>query len=157
MSRPQRRKVFVDANVQGALARRIILHWVCFLIVASLTAFLLQVLANPFRPLAEHARDLWWTHGPFLVVMIFLMPAFVVDTIKVSHRFAGPIFSLRRALREIAEGNPARKLKFRSDDFWHELSDDYNAMLTKVGALKENAPPAEVDDLEHAETVAFSK
>ena len=157
MSRPQRRKVFVDADVQGALARRIILHWVCFLFVASLTAFLLQVLADPFRPLAEHVRDVWWTHGPFLIVMIFLLPVFVVDTIKVSHRFAGPIFSLRRALREIAEGKPARQLKFRTHDFWHDLSEDYNAMLNRVGLLKENAPSADEDALSEAEAVGSSK
>jgi hypothetical protein len=135
MSQRQRRKVFIDSDVQGALARRIILHWVVFLLVASLAAFLLQVLSNPFRPLADHAQDLWWTHGPFIVVMAFLLPVFVVDSIKISHRFAGPIFSLRRAMREVAEGKPPRKLKFRNGDFWHELSEDFNAVLVRAGFL----------------------
>lgn len=140
MPRPQRRKVYIDASVQGALARRIILHWVVFLLVASLAAFLLQVLSNPFRPLADHARDLWWNQGPFLVVMLFLLPVFVVDTIKISHRFAGPIFSLRRAMREIVQGKPPRRLKFRSNDFWHELSEDFNAMLVRLGLLEDEVP-----------------
>lgn len=135
MSRSQRRKVYIDAKVQGALARRIMLHWVIFLMVASLAAFMLQVLSNPFRPIADHARDLWQTQGPFLVVMLFLLPVFVVDTIKLSHRFAGPIFSLRRTIGEIAEGKTPRKLKFRSDDFWQELADDFNAMLARLGVL----------------------
>ena len=141
MSHPQRRKVFIDSNVQGALARRILLHWVAFLGVASLAAFLLQVLSNPFRPMASHAHDLWLTHGPFLLVMVFLLPVFVVDTIKISHRFAGPIFSLRRAMREIADGQPPRKLKFRTGDFWHELSDDFNALLVRARLLNEDGTP----------------
>ena len=41
-------------------------------------------------------KDLWWSQGPFLLVMVFLLPVFVMDAIKLSHRFAGPIFSLRR-------------------------------------------------------------
>jgi hypothetical protein len=140
MSRPQRRKVFIDASVQGALARRIIFHWLVFLGVASLVAFVVQVLSNPFRPLGEHALDTWANQGPFLVVMLFLLPVFVVDTVKISHRFAGPIFSLRRAIREIAQGKPARKLKFRTEDFWHDLSEDFNAMLVHLGLLNEDAP-----------------
>jgi hypothetical protein len=145
MSRPQRRKVFIDASVQGALARRIIFHWIVFLGVASLIAFVLQVLSNPFRPLVDHLRDMWWNQGPFLVVMLFLLPVFVLDTVKISHRFAGPIFSLRRAIREITQGKPARKLKFRDNDFWHELSEDFNAMLVHLGLLNDEVP-ADADE-----------
>ena len=82
-------------------------------------------------------QDLWWTQGPFLLVMVFLLPVFVVDTIKLSHRFAGPIFSLRRAIREIAQGKTPRKLKFRRRDFWHDLAEDYNAMLLRLELLEE--------------------
>jgi nitrogen fixation/metabolism regulation signal transduction histidine kinase len=138
MATPRRKKHFVDAVVQGSLARRILVHWLVFLLVATLASFLLQVLSDPFRPLAEHAKNLWWTHGPFLLVMVFLLPVFVVDTIKISHRFAGPVYALRRAIREIVQGKPARKLKFRRRDFWHDLADDYNAMLLRLNLLEES-------------------
>ncbi len=131
----RRSKKFIDSSVQGSLARRIIFHWLLFLLVASLAAFVLQVLSNPFRPLSAHVRDIWWTHGPFLLVLFFLLPVFVVDSIKLSHRFAGPIYSLRRAIRDIAQGKPARKLKFRRHDFWQDVADDYNAMLLRLELL----------------------
>ena len=111
MPQPRRTKHFIDANVQGVLARRIVVHWLAFLSVAFLVSFILQVLSNPFRPISAHLQDVWFTHGPFLLVMFFLLPVFVVDSIKLSHRFAGPIFSLRRAIREIAAGHAPRKLK----------------------------------------------
>lgn len=142
MSRPQRKKKFIDSDVQGALTRRIIWHWFVFMVVAGVAAYLLQVLSNPFRPQAEHVKDLWWTHGPFLVVLLFLLPVFVVDTIKISHRFAGPIFNLRRAMREIAKGGRPRKLKFRDNDFWQELSTEYNAMLERLAPSVDDAVPA---------------
>ena len=137
MPQPRRTKHFIDSNVQGALARRILLHWLAFLGVAFLVSFILQVLTNPFQPLATHARDLWWTHGPFLLVTVFLLPVFVVDSIKLSHRFAGPIFALRRAIREVAAGSTPRKIKFRRRDFWQDLAGDYNAMLARLGALED--------------------
>ena len=139
MAYPKRTKRFIDASVQGSLARRIIFHWLLFLLVASLAAFILQALSNPFRPLSAHVRDIWWTHGPFLLVLFFLLPVFVVDSIKLSHRFAGPIYSLRRAIRDVAQGKPARKLKFRRHDFWQDVADDYNAMLLRLELLGSKA------------------
>lgn len=146
MAQPRRKKKFIDANVQGALARRIILHWVVFIAVASLASFLLQVLSNPFRPIAAHLRDSWLTHGTFLVTLLFLLPVFIVDTIKISHRFAGPVFALRRAIREIVQGKPARRLKFRRRDFWHDLADDYNAMLLRLELLEDDQDVADASD-----------
>ena len=147
MSRPLRRKQFIDANVQGALVRRIIFHWAVFLTVAFVVSFLLQVLSDPFRPIGEHFQGLWYTHGPFLLVVVFLMPVFIVDTIKISHRFAGPIFNLRRSIRGVANGESPRPIKFRQGDFWHDLADDYNALLKRLapsaadgGAPQRNSP-----------------
>jgi hypothetical protein len=137
MGIPRRTKKFIDSHVQGALARRIILHWLVFMLVASAAAFVLQVLSDPFRELSAHFKDLWWSQGPFLLVMLFLMPVFVMDAIKLSHRFAGPIFSLRREIRGIAAGEKPRKLKFRQLDFWQDLAEDYNAMLSKLGAFED--------------------
>jgi hypothetical protein len=137
MSYPQRKKHFIDSRVQGALARRIIFHWLVFVLVTSAVAFVVQVLSDPFRGLSSHLSDLWWAQGPFLLVMVFLLPVFVMDAIKLSHRFAGPIFNLRREIRKVAEGQAPRKLKFRQGDFWHDLANDYNAMLSKLGALEE--------------------
>jgi len=145
MARPRRSKKFIDANVQGSLARRIIFHWLLFLMVAALASFILQVLSNPFRPLAAHFRDIWWTHGPFLLVLLFLLPVFVVDSIKLSHRFAGPIYNLRRAMRDIVQGQSPRKLKFRRHDFWHDVAEEYNAMLLKLNVLDEDTGVAAED------------
>lgn len=146
MPHPLRKKHFIDRHVQGSLVRRMILHWMTFLSVAFFVSFVLQVLSNPFRPMGEHLQNLWWTHGPFLLVVAFLLPAYVVDTIKLSHRFAGPIFSLRRALTEVASGAKARRLKFRANDYWKDLADQYNAVLERFGAFDESQPekgPAE--------------
>jgi hypothetical protein len=140
MDRPQRRRKYIDSTVQGALARRVIFHWLLFLAVASAAALMLQVLSDPFRPAGEHLANMWYTQGPFLIVVIFLLPVFVVDTVKISHRFVGPVQSLRRTMRGVADGQPPKKLQFRRQDFWHELADDYNAMIARLAPpVKEQA------------------
>jgi methyl-accepting chemotaxis protein len=151
MGLPPRKKHFIDSNVQGALARRIIFHWLVFMLVAAAVAFVVQVLADPFRGLKSHLQDLWWSQGPFLLVMVFLMPVFVMDAVKLSHRFAGPIFSLRRAIRRVAAGEAPRKLKFRERDFWRDLAEDYNAMLSKLGALEDESSE-KTDDVKLVES-----
>src|SRR3954454_8916784 len=138
MGFPHRKKKFIDSNVQGALSRRIILHWLIFMLVTSVVAFVLQVLSDPFRGLSSHFKELWWSQGPFFLVMLFLLPVFVMDAIKLSHRFVGPIFSLRRAIQSIGKGETPRKLKFRQLDFWQDLAEDYNAMLSTLGAFDES-------------------
>jgi len=153
MSHPNRKKKFVDPKVQGALVRRLILHWFAFLATAGLVAFCLQVLSNPFRSSGEHLQQLWWTHGPFLLVMVFMLPVFVLDTIKLSHRFAGPIYRLRGTIRSLAEGNPPKRLKFRDFDFWQGLAEDFNRM---VDQLTSRANRQETYEEEH-ETVTPTK
>jgi hypothetical protein len=132
MAHPARKKTFVDPKVQGALVRRLVLHWVTFFAVASLVAFCLQVLSNPFRPIEEHAQELWWTHGPFLLVLFFMLPVFIVDTIKLSHRFAGPIYRLRNTIRSLANGEKYQPVRFREFDFWQGLAEDFNTMVERL-------------------------
>jgi hypothetical protein len=70
-----------------------------------------------------------------------------MDTVKLSHRFAGPIYALRRALRDIAQGEKPRRLSFRKRDFWHGLADEYNAVLAKFDLLEEESKPAQEKEL----------
>lgn len=154
MSHRKRQKKFVDARVQGAMARRIIFHWLLFVAVALCTAFIFQVLSNPFLPLALHLENLWWAQGPFIMVLVFLLPVFVLDTIKLSHRFAGPISRLRSAMRAIASGESPKKVSFRGGDFWQDLADDYNKMLD---VLAKDSVREEDDKPEKELTLAGSK
>lgn len=132
MSLPQRKQTYVDPQVQGALVRRLILHWLGFFVTASIVTFVIQVLSNPLVSISAHLEELWWTQGPFLVVMLFLLPLFVLDTIKLSHRFAGPIYRLRRTIQAAAAGETPRHLKFRDFDFWQGLAADYNKMIDRL-------------------------
>ena len=153
MAHPDRKKTYVDPQVQGALVKRLVKHWIGFFSVAALIAFCLQVLANPFRPFDQHLEQLWWTHGPFMLVLVFLLPVFVVDTIRISNRFAGPIYRLRQTIRSLSQGEPHKPLKFRDFDFWQGLAEDFNQMVDRL--RNDEAETAEDAD-EHATVSAAS-
>jgi len=71
--------------------------------------------------------------------MLALFPAFMLDTIRFSNRFVGPIARVRRHLRQLGEGNTER-CSFRDNDFWSELANEFNSVAERVEQLEsENA------------------
>lgn len=145
MSSDQRSKTYIDPNVQGALARRLVFHYSVFLIGSCLFAFLLQILTNPFQPIAVTLKDLWWTQGPFILVGVCLIPVFVNDTIKLSHRFVGPIARVHGVVRQSTLGKQVKAIKLRPGDFWSEFVDDFNMMLTRSNELNSDNSNASND------------
>jgi hypothetical protein len=132
MSNDQRKRRFVDPDVQGALYRRLLLHWVIFLVAGAALALLMQFLLDPFTSLSVHLRKTWWTQGPFLLVGFCLMPVFIMDTIKLSHRFAGPLLRMRNVMIEAGKGAHVPPVQLRPGDFWHDFAADFNVMVERL-------------------------
>ncbi|QDT69549.1 hypothetical protein MalM25_24880 [Planctomycetes bacterium MalM25] len=127
----KRKQKFIDPEVQGALARRIGVHWLLYTLVASVLVVGLKWLANPFVPITEHAIEAWWTYGPLLLVLICLAPIFIYDSVKLSNRFTGPMMRIRQATKSLAKGERVRPLTFRGDDFWQDLAKDFNQIVDR--------------------------
>jgi hypothetical protein len=140
MNPSPRRKDYVDPQVQGQLARRLALHWVLFMIAAALLAVCLEWIRDPLRSLPHLVWETSWNHGPFLLLLIALVPLFVYDSIKLSHRFAGPVYRLRKAARALAEGELPEKIELRDTDFWHDLAADFNQIMTRISMAEGPSP-----------------
>jgi hypothetical protein len=54
------------------------------------------------------------------------------DTLKLSHRFAGPIVRLRNGLSAWGDGKEVQPIKFRQNDFWNELADHFNRAVERT-------------------------
>lgn len=110
---------------------RVIAHWVVFAFIATILTLTMQFLGNPLLTFSEQLAAVWKNQGIFAIVIFMLMPLFIYDTVRLSHRFAGPIVRLRRALNDVAEGKKPVKIKFRDGDFWKDLADEYNILVEK--------------------------
>lgn len=139
-SRKRRRKNIVDLEVQGAVLRKVAMHWLMFF---SCNTFALLAWVK----MVEMPDATWETvftvclsrYLPFVLVTSVLFPAFLLDTLKFSSRFAGPIYRLRDALRRAANGEVVKPVTFRTQDFWSEMATNFN----RVAGLSE---PANTDD-----------
>ena len=76
---------------------------------------------------------------PAVIASLALLPVVIFDCIRLSNRFAGPIYRLRRVMRQVALGRPAQPVRFRDGDFWDAVSADFNALLARVNELEQNA------------------
>lgn len=137
MTKHKRKKMFIDPVVQGALLRRIMLHWVYFVIGSFFTIITLQVMVHGVdKSFAYHVSQVWEQYGILALVIGCFLPAFIYDSIKLSHRFAGPIYKLRLTLKDMANGQDPGELKFRKSDYWGEIAIDINRINERLRQAK---------------------
>jgi hypothetical protein len=136
---------FVDPKVQGAFLARILLYWFLCL-VASGTALVAWMLMTGgprvlFQPLAEF----WPQFAPAVVVSSLMLPILMFDCVRLTNRFAGPVFRVRREMHNLANGTPTHSIHLRTGDFWVEFAAEFNAVRDRVILLEErlNAKPTE--------------
>jgi methyl-accepting chemotaxis protein len=132
MNGNQRGKEYIDPQVQGALWKRMVAHWLVFALVAALLATGLEWMSDPFRSFEQLASDMWWSYSPLLLAILILVPAFVFDAIRMSHRFAGPVYRVRQVIRNLAEGHQTGRVEFRDNDFWKDMAGDLNRVIERV-------------------------
>ena len=131
-----RKRFLVDYRVQGALVVRVVLYWLTCLLTVILLLLGWRMAAGPVRPLNVQLRELWSLFEPVAVASLLLLPVVIFDLLRVSNRFAGPMFRLRRSLHELAQGKPVATVQFRQSDFWQEFADDFNTVAAKTEQAK---------------------
>lgn len=137
----RRQQFFLDKNVQTAVALRVIGYWCFFLITTMNLVFFWRILTGPQVAIETLFGELIERFYPALFASVALLPLVLFDCIRMSHRFVGPVYRLRSAMREIATGKRIRPVKFRTNDYWQEMADEFNDVLIKIPGQGEIAPP----------------
>lgn len=136
-SKHKRKRLFVDAKVQGSLIRQLVLHWAMACLLIFLYMFTMQAFSNGFAlSLTENLSALWTQYGLLALVMLVISPVFIYDSMKLSNRFVGPMISFRAALKQLAKGDDPQTVTFRHNDFWKELSEDLNKISAELKVLR---------------------
>ena len=145
-----RTRYLVDYRVQGALIARIVLYWLMCLLTISLLLLGWGMIAGPPRPLSALFQELWAYSGSAAVASLLLLPLVVFDLVRLSNRFAGPMFRLRRSMHDLAKGKPVAAVRFRHSDFWQAFADDFNTVAQQAQTSRTSPPTlfplAEEDD-----------
>ena len=130
----KRRSVLVDPEVQGGVLKKIAVHWIVFFICNAVALMIwIRLFEQPDAGWGQTFGDTLRRFLPFFIITLALIPAFVWDTLKLTNRFAGPILRLRGALSDASRGVPIEPLRFRTNDYWQEIAQNFNIVMDKRG------------------------
>ncbi len=133
----KRKKLFVDPKVQGAFLARILLYWFLCLVASGTALIAWMLLTGGPRVLFEPFTDFWPQFAPAVVVSSLMLPILMFDCVRLTNRFAGPMFRVRREMRNLADGTPTHSIHLRTGDFWMEFADEFNAVRQRIILLEE--------------------
>jgi hypothetical protein len=140
----RRHKLFVDVKLQGALLAHTTMYWSYCLLSVGVIAIAWIVLAKKPATSADLFENLWQNFGPALIGAFLLLPLVLLDCLRLSNRFAGPMVRIQRSLKQLANGEKATKIKLREGDYWSEFAEDLNRVIDKTEAAADEpkrAPP----------------
>ncbi|EKK02377.1 hypothetical protein RBSH_02311 [Rhodopirellula baltica SH28] len=148
-TRPLRQQLLIDKDVQVALILRAVLYGTACVTYFVVIQFFTQSMIHPgvntadlFLSLTDEA--MYWVPG-----LLVLGPLMIYDVLKVSNRFAGPIFSMRREMQNLIDGKEGRNITFRNDDHWSTMAMQFNTIREELLELRANMPSeAEEEDEE---------
>lgn len=160
---PKRRRILLaDRKLQGALMAHCVLYWFYCLFSVSLIAMCWIIFTKTPRTSADLFEQLWMNCGPALVGSILLLPLVMMDCLRLSNRFAGPMVRLRRAMGELAKGDLPSEVHLRDGDFWQEFSWNMNDVIRKMDEAglcrhTEESTVRPAGDSEHASDAASAE
>jgi hypothetical protein len=131
-----RKKLIADIQVQGALIVRVIIYWMLCLVAIGTLLLLWRMVVKPLCPVDQQLRDLMELYQPAAVVSLFLLPIVILDMLRLTHRFAGPLFRMRGVMRDLAQGKPVAAVQFRKGDFWQDFARDFNVVAARLQQLE---------------------
>jgi hypothetical protein len=151
MNHCRRTTFFIDREVQGSLLLRTAVYWLFCLLSVCLMLICWSAYNGPPRRFVDLATECFFRYAPGLVASLVLLPIVMIDVLRLSNRFVGPVMRLRGALKSLAGGQPAKPLNFRDDDFWRELAADFNQVAARL-ARADIELPAPTEAIIHAGT-----
>ncbi len=133
----ERKVYFIDRKIQGSLARRIGLYWTLsligiFVVLAGIPIITCNLAMTDPPATKDLLFETWLQFWPAVCASFLMLPIVIVDCIRLSNRFVGPMFRLRRAMKQLADGETVAPVTFRQDDFWSEFADEFNRLAARV-------------------------
>jgi len=135
---------------------RAAVYWLFCLISISLMLLCWNAVTGPPRRLVDLASDVYLRFGPAMIASVLMLPAVLIDVLRMSNRFVGPVVRLRTALQDLAENRPAQPLNFRDDDFWRDMATNFNRAAARCarGAMELSRPTEEMEPAENEQSAS---
>ncbi len=150
----RRHRWFADPRLQCGLLARTILYWLYSVCTIFAVSLVWMVFARRPQTPAEWIGEVGLYGGPVAVGLLLILPLALLDCLRFSRRFAGPMVRFRRALHDLANGDPVDPLELRAGDFWCDLSRDLNRVSQRMDELQAQRPQPSTPEREQPATSA---
>lgn len=110
----------------------LVIYTVLFVFILIFPYIIPLTLDYPLEEQAKAARMLLALHKsiwPALITVILIMGAV---SIRITHKFAGPIYRFKRILNEVAGGNLDITVKLRAKDDLKDLAEGLNLVIGEL-------------------------
>ena len=130
-----RKQLFVSGRIQGRLTTWLVSFWIIHQLVLWHTLFAYQYVqqrlsgAGDTHSLADLYGEFLGQYYTLMICSLALLPVFCLDLIRLTHRVAGPLVRIQRALREMARGEPVRPIHLRKGDLLDDLVEALNECI----------------------------
>jgi hypothetical protein len=111
-------------------------YWLYCLLTLTLLTLCWRIANTEPQPFLSHLHALKKDFAPAAIGSLLLLPIVLVDVLRLSNRFTGPMFRVRRTLKQLSQGQPVPPLTFRDGDFWTEFAVDFNAVAERLRELE---------------------
>jgi signal transduction histidine kinase len=137
MTQNRRQRLLVDRKVQGMLLTRVTTYWLTAVVAIGLMVGLHVVMESAHASVNVIANRALLHFGPALLAAVLLLPIMLLDCLRATSKFAGPVHRLRQEMENLADGKPAEKLYLRKDDLYADLADQFNRLVDRVQGEKQ--------------------
>ena len=131
----RRKKYFIEPEFQRRYIAIIVL--VSFILSSIMISFVLLVFTN--KTMLAKMLEMFDVEVPYQLFFPSLIVAAAIGLIIVgilalfiSHRIAGPLYRLKREIREIGEGDFSKVITLRKNDEFQDLAEVLNDALEKT-------------------------
>jgi methyl-accepting chemotaxis protein len=138
----RRRRYFVDATVQGALLRQAVYFWISSSALFALLILMYRVGPALLSGRQQSGAELWYHLAPYLLASAALFPLVVASANRFSNRIVGPMLRIRKALKQLADGEKPERIELREKDFYRDVAESINAIAARLGDAPSASNPA---------------
>ena len=137
-----RKKLYVNKAAQGSIIKRSIYQWYFCTSLILMTMAIFISVKDPSRSALLLIYELWIYFSPAFVASVVVLPLFIYDILKQSHKIAGPLERLSSEMTKLAEGQTVDTLRFRQGDYWPELAEKFNELASQIQAERDQRSSA---------------
>lgn len=131
--------------MQGAMVLRVLSYWLLVVLLLAGVSCAQVLLAGGEAPWPVLLNRCLQALGPSLIALLMILPLLLLDSLRFSHRFAGPMGRLRREVGRLADGQWQGALRFRKGDYWHTLADEINRVAARLKVLESSTNSPQTD------------